>query len=260
MILEPQPQKSLQGYFYNKQIKRYLGAFMAIFAGLYVETGIREDGNTRFMKVPIVYGSKDRVVASILADHTQNKPIRLPVMSAYMRNLRMDPSRFKGVGMERSSQYVEQGGILPDDVSSLKQRMPVPYIMDVELSVYTSNMDTHWQIFEQIVALFDPSVQIERSDAVYDWAKNVIVTLDDVELDENYPAGVERRKMQTNFRFTIPVWFESPASYRNDVVKSIKLRIQAMSDLADFAESVAIAQDSDYETIADAEDLRGVVE
>lgn len=256
MILDPQPQETIQGYFYNRQIKRYIGVFMAIFAGLYVETGIRDDGKTRFLKVPVVYGSKDRVVASILADHTQNKPIRLPVMSAYMRNLTLNPERMKGTGFERSSVHVPQGGVLPDDVVNLKQRMPIPYTMDLELSVYTSNLDQHWQILEQIAVLFDPSLQIERSDAVYDWAKNVTVTLTDLEFDEDYPAGTERRKMQSSFRFQVPIWLESPSTYKNDVVKTIKLRIQAMNDLADFAESVAIAQDSDYDVIADAEVLR----
>lgn len=259
MILDPHPQESIQGYFYDRQLKRYLGVFMAIFAGLYVETGLRDDGKTRFMKVPVVYGSKDRVVASILGDHTQNKPIRLPVMSAYMRSLQMAPERMKGMGTERSSVHVPQGGILPDDVVNLKQRMPVPYNMDVDLSIYTSNLDSHWQILEQIFMLFDPSVQVERSDSTYDWAKNVTVTLTDVEFDENYPAGTERRKIQTTLRFTIPIWIEAPASYKNDVVKSIKLRLQAMTDLADFAESVAVATDDDYDTIADAEDLRGTV-
>lgn len=256
MILEPEPQKNIQGYFYSKQLKSYLGMFMAIFAGLHVETGKRGDGETRFMKVPVVYGSKDRVVAAVLGEHTQNKPIQLPVMSAYMRNLQIAPERMKGSGLERSSVHVPQGGLLPDDVVNLKQRMPVPYNMDVELSVYTSNLDQHWQILEQIMMLFDPSVQIERSDSVYDWAKNVIVTLTDLDFDENYPAGTERRKIQTTLRFQMPIWIESPASYKNDVVKVIKLRIQAMTDLADFAESVAIAVDDDYDVFADAESVR----
>lgn len=260
MILEPQPQKSIQGYFYNKQIKRYIGAFMAIFAGLYVETGKRDDGETRFLKVPVTYGSKDRVVASILAEHTQNKPIRLPVMSAYMRNLQLAPERMKGMGLERNSVHVPQGGILPDDVVNLKQRMPIPYNMDIELSLYTSNMDQHWQILEQIMMLFDPSVQIERSDSVYDWAKNVVVTLTDLDFDENYPAGTERRKIQSTMRFQIPVWIESPAAYKNDVVHAVKLRIQAMTDLADFADNVAAAGDDEYETTASSDELIGIVE
>lgn len=252
----PESQTTLQGYFYSKQIKSYIGMFMAMFAGLQVETGKRGDGNTRFLTVPVMYGSKDRVVASILADHTQNKPIVLPAMSAYMRNLQIAPERMKGSGTERNSVHVPQGGILPDDVRNLKQRMPVPYNMDIELSVYTSNLDTHWQILEQILMLFDPSVQIERSDAPYDWAKNVIVTLTDVDFDENYPAGPDRRKMQSTLRFQIPIWIESPAAYKNDVVKTIKLRIQALGDLADFTESVAIAGDDEYETIASAEVVR----
>lgn len=260
MILDPKPQTTIQGYHYSKQIKSYLGMFMAIFSGLHVETGKREDGETMFLNVPVSYGSKDRVAANVQADFTQNKPLRLPLMSAYMRSLQIAPERMKGQGLERNSVHVPQGGLLPDDVVNLKQRMPVPYNMDVELAVYTTNMDQHWQILEQIMMLFDPSVQIERSDSVYDWAKNVVVTLTDVDFDENYPAGGDRRKMQTTLRFQMPIWIESPASYKTDVVHAVKLRIQAMSDLAAFAESVAVAEDDDYETIASSEALKGIVE
>lgn len=256
MINDPHPQRGIQGYYYNRQIKRYIGVFMAVFAGLQVETGKREDGKTRFLSVPVVYGSKDRVVAGILADHTQNKPIRLPTMSVYMRNMDLATDRMKGSGTIRNTPHVPAGGLLPDDVTNLKQRMPVPYDLDLELSIYTSNMDQHMQIIEQITMLFDPSIQIERSDSPYDWGKDIVITLRGIDFDENYPAGVERRKIQTNIRFTMPIWIESPAEYRNDLVKTIKLRIQAMNDMAEFYESVAIAEDSDYEIIATAEDVR----
>lgn len=260
MESNPNPQQSIQGYFYNRQIKRYLGAFMTIFNGIKIETGLRADGSTRFIEVPVVYGSKDRVAAAVVADNTQNALVRLPMMSAYMRSLTLAHNRMKGQGLERTSTYVPQGGVLPDDVVSLKQRMPIPYDMGVELCVYTTNMDTHCQILEQIMMIFDPSVEIERSDANFDWAKNIVVTIEDVDFDENYPAMADRRKIQTNIRFTMPIWIESPASYKNDVVKTVKLRIQAMTDLADFMESVAIAADSDYDTVATADALKGVVD
>ncbi len=256
MINEPQSQRNIQGYFYNRQVKRYIGVFMAAFAGLQVETGKRDDGQTRFLNVPVVYGSKDRVVASILADHTQNKPIRLPTMSVYLRGMDLALDRQKGMGMVRNTPHVPDGGLLPDDVVNLKQRMPVPYDLDLELSIYTSNMDQHLQIVEQIIMMFDPSIQIERSDAPYDWAKNVVITMRNIEFDENYPAGTERRKVQSSIRFTMPAWIETPAQYRNDLVKTIKLRIQAIADMAAFVDSVAVAQDSDYDVIADAEVLR----
>ncbi len=256
MIDDPKPQRNIQGYFYNRQIKRYIGVFMAAFAGLQVETGKREDGETRFLSVPVVYGSKDRVVAGILAQNTQNKPIRLPTMSVYLRGMDLALDRQKGSGWIRNTPHVPDGGLLPDDVVNLKQRMPVPYDLDLELSIYTSNMDQHMQILEQITMLFDPSIQIERSDSVYDWAKNVVITLRNIEFDENYPAGTERRKVQSSIRFTMPIWIESPAEYRNDLVKTIKLRIQAIADMAAFVDSVAVAQDSDYDVIADAEVLR----
>lgn len=256
MIDDPKPQRNIQGYFYSEQIKRYIGVFMAVFAGLQIQTGKREDGETRFMSVPVLYGSKDRVVASILANNTQNKPIRLPVMSVHMRGLDLALDRQKGSGWVRNTPHVPAGGLLPDDVTNLQQRMPVPYDLDLELYIYTSNIDQHMQLLEQITMIFDPSIQVERSDSVYDWAKNCIITLRSIDFDENYPAGADRRNIQTAIRFTMPIWIESPSQYRNNLVKKINLRIQATADMAAFVDSISIARDDEYETVADAELVR----
>lgn len=239
-------------YYYNKQIKSYLGMFMAAFADLHVETGIREDGTSRFMNVPVVYGSRDRVVASILADNTQNKALKLPAMSVYMAGLDLAEHRMKGSGFVRNTPYVPDGGLIPDDVRNVKQRMPTPYDLDVELAIYTSNMDQHLQIVEQITMLFDPSIQLERSDAPFDWAKVVTITLTGISFDENYPIGSDRRKIQSTMRFKMSIWIETPAVVRDDLIKVIKLRIQSLSDLASFTDSVIWAPDDSYETIVDA--------
>ena len=101
----------IEGYFFEEQIAKFQIQFMAVFEGLHYKSGKRESGNEVLAPVPIVYGSRDRVTASIMSDNTQNKAIRLPTMSAYMTSLDVALDRFKGSGTERRTTYLPRGGI-----------------------------------------------------------------------------------------------------------------------------------------------------
>ena len=251
------PQKTVEGYYYDAQIKRFLTQFMSIFSGLRVRTGKREDVEYEEMEVPIVYGSKDRVAAAILAGNTQNKPIRLPTMSAYMSDLAFAANRNAGAGVTRSTPFLPQGGILPNDVKVIHQIRPIPYDLRVDLSIYTSNMDQHFQILEQILMLFNPTIQIQTSDAQFDATKIVSVELDGINFNENYPSGVDRRKIQTTLSFIMPVWIAPPAEERANIVQRIMMRIHT-GTFEDFVIDSANGLDSEYEEYASSDPLRGL--
>ena len=182
------------GYYYDKQITNFILQFMAIFSGLQVQVGKWGTEDESLISVPIHYGDADRVVAAIMADNTQNKPIRLPVMSAAIRGFDVALNRMHGTGTERRNTYVPVGGLVPDDMIVVHQRTPTPYDMEVELSIWVSNNDQHFQILEQIMPLFDPQLNIQTSDAVFDMARLTSVTLTSgPTLDANYPSGTDRR-------------------------------------------------------------------
>ena len=244
-------------YFYNKQIKSYLAMFIAIFSGLHVNYNTtRSSSEPKLIPVPVIYGSRDRVTAAIMNDNVQTKLVRLPVMSAYMRGFDIARDRMKGSGTIRSSAYVPTGGLLPDDVQSIKQRMPVPYDLTVELGIHASNQDQLLQILEQICMIFDPSVQIERSDAPFDWAKTVVVELTSIQMEEMYPSGTDRRKCEATLLFDVPVWIEVPTTFKNDIVKTIKLRLDATSDFDEWVTEIPGASSDEYDVVATAEDVR----
>lgn len=248
------PQINIQGYYYDAQLKRYLTQFMSIFAGLTVKTGKRENGEQLEIEVPIVYGSKDRVVAAMMAGNTQNKPIRLPTMSAYMTDLAFNPQRNAGAGMYRTTAHLPQGGILPNDVSIVHQVKPVPYDMMVDLTIYTSNIDQHFQMLEQVLTFFSPTLMIQSSDAALDWTKIVSVELQRVSFNENYPAGTDRRKIQTTLSFYVPIWISPPAEMKQNLVKKIMARIHTGS-FEDFVIDSQSPDEEGYEVIASADQL-----
>ena len=137
-------------FFYDEQIRENILQFMAIFAGLKVQIGKLDDREASLIPVHLTYGAKDRVVAHIIGEGTQNKPLRLPAMSAYMNGIDLAQDRRKGVGVVRRKVFMPSGGQFPTDIETVEQLMPVPYNTNVELSIFTSNRDEHLQILEQI--------------------------------------------------------------------------------------------------------------
>lgn len=249
-----------EGYYYDQQLKSYILQFMAIFSGLQVQIGKWNDKDERLISVPVHYGAQDRVVASILSDNTQNKPLRLPVMSAYMRNLTLATGRMAGTGTERRKAYVPVGGLVPDDIQVIHQRRPVPYDLDMELAIYASNSDQHFQILEQILPLFDPQLNIQVSDAPFDWTRITHVLLTGTQLESPYPSGIDRRIIQSTLTFTMPVFIDTPADIRQDFVQKIFVRVGAVSSSTDMTDSFEIVGDLDgqsipYQLVQDASNL-----
>ena len=216
---------TVESYFFEEQIAKFQIQFMAVFEGLMYRTGKRGDNKTQLHPVPIVYGSRDRVTASIMGDNTQNKSLKLPTMSAYMTQLDISTERMKGQGTERRSTYLPRGGMLPDDIKVVRQYMPSPYDMTMELAIYSSNMNQHRQILEQILVFFDPLIQIQKNDTAFDWTRITTVELTNLAFDENYPAGIDKRAIVSTLTFKVPIWIGVPSDVKSNFINQVFARI-----------------------------------
>lgn len=225
-------------YYYNAQIRSYVLQFMAIFQGMQVHVGKWTNSEASLIPVPIHYGHPDRVVAAIISENVQNKPIRLPVMSAYITALNLSPERRHGTGVERRNVYTPIGGLVPDDTRVVHQRTPTPYDLGIDLLVYTSNTDQHFQILEQILPLFDPQLTIQTTDGLFDMTRMTSVFLDNISMDTNNPIGTERRIIQSRLSFSLPIWIDTPADVRKDFIEKIYLRIGAVDTSASTSEEI----------------------
>lgn len=246
---------AIDTFYYDNQLKRYIIQAMNIFKGLHVMVGKNDAGEEPLVYVPIQYGSRDRVVQHILGGNTQNKPLRLPIMSMYMSGLTIDSDLMKGKMGQRSQTYLPYGGIVPDDLTVVKQYMPIPYRMSIDLSIYCSNQEQQFQILEQILMLFDPSLQIQTSDTPFDWTKITTVRLEDIRLEENYPPGMDRRMIQSTLGFSLPIYIAPPSTLKQEIVNKILYRIGVIDysvEIEDIVEDFN-AQGIEYETLIDVE-------
>jgi hypothetical protein len=215
-----------QPYFYNHQIERYLIQFANIFTGFKVKVGVNND---KFVSVPVMYGSYDKVVASIANENTQNKPIRLPLMSTHMTGINQAPEMNKSIGQEDRFSYLPSGGMLPNDVRVIHRYMPIPYKVTTEVYCWVSNQHQQMQLLEQILMLFDPSLTIQTSDSRFDWTKLTFVELTDISLDEVVPAGTDDRNLVIKLSFEFPIWITPPAKNKDDFIKKILVRLTAIT-------------------------------
>lgn len=245
-------------FYYNEQIKSRITGFMAIFAGLQVETGKRADGEVKRINVPIRYGDADKVVAYIRSEATQNVLVKVPLMSAVYTEIGLDPALRKGTGTERRATHMKRGGVFPDDVKVVTQMMPVPYKLSMELAIITSNTDQQLQILEQLLVLFDPTLQLQTNDSAFDWTKITTVELENIGLENNYPIGTDKNVRIVKLQFSFPIYLSIPSNLRNDFIKDIMVRIGVVNNAALTNEEMIAdldAQGLDYEKWFSLDDI-----
>jgi hypothetical protein len=218
-------------YFFQSQLRQYLLQFVSIFYGLQVQTGKGECNEEIFMTVPVVVGSKDRVVAAVMAGNTQNRVFSLPTMSAYMSNLALAPERRRTPGIVDQRVTMKAGGVFPDDLTVVKRSMPIPYNATIELSIYTSNTLQMHQILEQILVLFNPDLQLQKSDGEFDWTRITRVELTDIANEENYPSSTDRRMSVWTLTFEVPIYLSIPIGVKDDLVRKIIIQIASLGEM-----------------------------
>lgn len=219
-------------YFYENQLRSYMLQFVSIFYGLRVKTGRGECDETQFISVPVVIGHKDRVVAALMAGNTSNRAISLPTMAVHLQGLSLAPERRRTPGLLDQRVSMPVGGVFPDDLRTVKRAMPVPYNAQLELSIYASNLDQMHQILEQVLVLFNPDLQIQKSDGPFDWTRITRVELTDISNEENYPSGTDRRIVQWTLNFEMPIYLSIPIGVHDDMVRKIKIRIGDASTMS----------------------------
>lgn len=243
-------------FYYNKQLKRYIVQFMEIFSGMSVSVGATSLREAGLMPVPVHYSSMDKVSASISAGGTANKPVRLPVMSVDMVGIRQDTQRVAGLNQTHAQTYLPEGGFFATDTKTLRRLKPAAYILDLDLAIWTSNDDQHFQLLEQILSVFNPSVQLQTSDSQFDWTKISLCHLTGVRFNSNYPIGTANRIIMTNMTFELPIYLSAPVESRDEFVRDVMVRIGMLNEdemgdiLAAFDE-----QGLQYENVASVNDI-----
>lgn len=201
-------------HFYDKQIRRYLTQIIRMFSGFSYK-----DGKGNLVQVPVMYGDLTRQVSSIIRDNSENKIPSAPRMSVYVTALEMDTTRLS------DSSYVSKLNIRERAVNSsgveylnkegknytVERLMPTPYNLTVNLDVWSTNTDQKLQIIEQILCLFNPSLEIQTTDNYIDWTSLSVVNLENVNWSSrSIPTGTETEIDVASLTFKTPIYISAP--------------------------------------------------
>lgn len=138
-------------HFYFGSIKNYVIAFGTLFNEIHIHRTDSANSTVAFMRVPLSYSSKDKMLARVIADPNIDRPtaIVLPRMSFVLKELKYDGDR-KLNTLGRSVYTTE------DKNKNKYQYNPVPYNFEFDLNVYVKNAEDGTKIIEQILPFFTP--------------------------------------------------------------------------------------------------------
>jgi len=98
---------------------------------------------------------------------------------------------------------------------TIDRLMPVPFECTIKLDIWTSNTNQKMQLLEQILVLFNPSLEIQNTDNYIDWTSLTVLYLDDINWSSRtIPVGTENPIDICTLTFKLPMWISSPAKVK----------------------------------------------
>ncbi len=215
-------------YFYDGQIRRYVTQFMRVFIGFKYKAG---DGTEN--AVPVGYGDMTRQVAAIIKENSENKMPTVPKISCYISGLELSTDRlgdatFVSKVHIRERRYTDASGTreyqnVQGGNYTVERLMPTPFKLTMKCDIWTSNTDQKLQLLEQILVLFNPSLELQTTDNYLDWTSLSTLYLTTTNFtSRTIPAGAESEIDVCTLEFEIPIWITPPAKVKKlGIVQSV---------------------------------------
>lgn len=227
-------------YFYDEQIRRYLTQFMRILGGFSIKTGKDRNGMETYIQVPVRYGDINRMAAHIIKNQSENMINTVPFISCYITDMsisterRMNPTHVSNVNVYEkkfntvTGEYENEVG----NTYTIERHMPVPYDLTVQVDIWTSNTDQKFQLAEQLLVLFNPSINLKVNENPFDWSNLTYIELINIVWSvRQVPMGTDDIIDVTALNFNLPILINPPAKVkRQTLIHTILTEIRRLKD------------------------------
>lgn len=199
-------------HFYDGAIRRYLTQTMRVFSEFTVRYG---DGTLH--RVPVGYGDGDRQTTSIIRQNSENTLNSVPRISVYIYGLDLDKDRLADSTFI-SKKHIRERDIFGNEYTNSQGRnytierlMPTPFKLSMKVDIWSANTDQKLQILEQILMLFNPSLEIQTTDNYIDWSSISVLNLDSVNWSSrSIPSGTDTPIDIATLTLNTPIWISPP--------------------------------------------------
>ena len=205
-------------FFYDGQIRRYITQIIRLMSNFSYKDG---DGSLR--TIPVMYGDISRQVSHIIRDNSENKLPSVPRMGVYVTGVEMDRSRLSDSSFiskihVRERAYDSTGKEYLNEQGknvTVERLMPTPYTLTLNADIWSSNTEQKLQIMEQIMMLFNPSLEIQTTDNYVDWTSLSVVELSNINFSSRtIPLGTETEVDVATLSFTTPIYISPPTKVK----------------------------------------------
>jgi len=205
-------------HFYDGQIRRFVTQFIRVMSNFSYK-----DSAGTLRKIPTTYGNLTRQVAHIIRDNSENKVVSAPRISAYITGLEyardrvQNPTHVSKIHLrerdydEATGEYLQTQG----PGYTIERIMPVPFNLQMKCDIWSTNTDQKLQIMEQMLVLFNPSLEIQSTANYVDWTSLSLIELQSVNYStRTIPQGTETEIDIGELTFTMPIWITPPAKVK----------------------------------------------
>ena len=205
-------------FFYDGQIRRYITQIVRLMSNFSFK-----DGDGALRTIPVMYGDITRQVAHIMRDNSENKIMSAPRMGVYVTNLELDRNRLADASFiskvhlrERAydsdnNEYLNTQG----KNYTVERLMPTPYTLSVAVDLWSTNTEQKLQILEQILMLFNPSLEIQTTDNYVDWTSLSVVEISSINFSSrSIPTGTDSEIDVATLNFTTPIYISPPTKVK----------------------------------------------
>ena len=243
-------------HFYDGQVRRYITQMMRILSNFPVQDGkgIQKD-------VPVTYGDLTRQVSNIIRENSENKLPSAPRIAVYLTGLELDKDRLTDATYTRKTNIRERewdndaGEYLNVQGKNytVERLIPTPYMMRINADIWTSNTDQKLQLLEQILVLFNPSLEMQTTENFIDWTSITVVNLENVTWsNRSVPVGVDSEIDISTLAFTVPIYISPPTKVRKMGVITNIITSMFDEERGTIEDGVTVPQLNQYDDVAKA--------
>ena len=98
---------------------------------------------------------------------------------------------------------------------TVERLMPTPYQLSVNVDIWSTNTEQKLQILEQVLVLFNPSLEIQTTDNYIDWTSLTVVNLEGINFtSRSIPMGTESEIDVATLTLKTPIYISPPAKVK----------------------------------------------
>lgn len=265
--LLPNPDRGLE-FWYDAQLRRLLLHFTSLFSHFKYEFVNRGEKLQRV--IPARPAMRDKQVAAILNQNSENIMKTAPMITTYITDIQYNPSLQQDPMHVRTDKgkevlYDEENNTWynqPGDKFIIQRYMSQPFLVSMKVDIWTTNETQKFQIWEQILPLVVPSLDLYDSENLWDWAALKVIRLESIQWSSRTipigDAGTDDLEIGS-LNFSIPTWISVPARLEEyKVIEEITLAARDLATSPLVADGDVLIEDDEidffariYKTIGD---------